>query len=150
MKAFEELKEKLVSAPINISLDWSKPFEVMCNSSGVAICVVLGQRKDKILHLFYYASNTKNEAQKSYNVIEQDILAVVFSLEKFLSYFLGTRVIVHTYHSALRYFMEKKDAKPRFNRWVLLLQEFDFEVKDRKETENHVIDHLTRLEDETI
>ena len=65
-------------------------------------------------------------------MIEQDLLAVVFALEKFHSYLLGTRVIVHTDHSALRYLMAKKDAKSRLIRWVLLLQEFDFEVKDKK------------------
>ena len=44
--------------------------------------------------------------------------------------------------------MAKKDAKPRLIRWVLLLQEFDFEVLDRKVTENQVADHLSCLEDE--
>ena len=63
---------------------------------------------------------------------QQELLAVFFAFEKFHSYFLGTRVIVHTYHSALRYLMAKKDAKPRLIRWVLLLQEFDFEVRDEK------------------
>ena len=55
---------------------------------------------------------------------------------KFHSYLLGTRVIVYVDHSALRYLMEKKDAKTRLIHWVLLLQEFDFEVKYRKGTEN--------------
>ena len=81
---------------------------------------------------------------------EQELLAVVFAFEKFLSYLLGTRVIVHTDHSALRYLMAKKDAKTRLIRWVLLLQEFDFEVLDRKETENQVADHLSHLEDEAM
>ena len=67
---------------------------------------------------------------------EQDFFAVVFAFEKFRSYLLGTRVIVHTDHSALRYLMAKKDAKPRLIRWVLLLQEFNFELLDRKGTEN--------------
>ena len=57
-KAFVELKEKFVSAPIIISLDWSKPFEVTCNASGVALGVVLGQRKNKILHPIYYTSKS--------------------------------------------------------------------------------------------
>ena len=74
---------------------------------------------------------------------EQELIAVVFAFEKFCSYFLGTRVIVHTDHSALRYLIVKKDAKPRLIRWVLLLQEFDFEVLDRKGTENQVADHLS-------
>ena len=109
-----------MSAPIIISPDWNSPFEVMCDASGVALGVLLGQRKNKILHPIYYASKALNE--------------VVFAFEKFRSYLLGTRVIVHTDHSALRYLMAKKDAKPRLILWVLLLQEFDFEVMDRKGT----------------
>ena len=57
---------------------------------------------------------------------------------------------MHTDHSSLRYLMAKKYAKPRLIRWVLLLQEFDFEVKDRKWTKNQVADHLSRLEDEAM
>ena len=122
LKAFGMLKEKLVSAPIIISPDWSKPFVVTCDASGVALGVLLGHRRDKILHPIYYASKTLNEAQKNYTVTELELLAVVFAFEKFCSYLLGMRVIVHTDHSALRYLMRKKDAKPRLIRWVLLLQ----------------------------
>ena len=81
---------------------------------------------------------------------EQELLAVVFAFEKFRSYLQGTRVIVHTDHSALRYLMENKDAKPRLIRWVLLLHKFDFELRDRKGTKNQVADHLSRLEDEAM
>ena len=133
----------MVSTPIIISPDWSKPFEVMCDASGVALGVVLEQRRDKILHPIYYASKALNEAQKNYTVTEQELLAVVFAFEKFRSYLLETRVIVHSDHSTLRYLMENKNTKPRLICWVLLLQEFDFEVKDRKRTENQVTDHLS-------
>ena len=75
---------------------------------------------------------------------------VVFAFEKFCSYLLGTRVIVHTDHSALRYLMAKKDAKSRSICWVLILQEFDFVVIDRKGIENHVNDHVSGLEDEAM
>ena len=115
----------------------------MCDASGVALGVVLGLRRNKILHPIYYASKALNEAQKNYTVIEQELLVVVFAFEKFCSYLLGTRVIVHTDHSALRYLMAKKDVKPRLIRWVLLLQEFDFEVLDRKGTENQVANQDT-------
>ena len=121
LKAFGEFKEKWVSAPIIISPSWSNPFEVMCDSSAVAFGVVLGQRRDKILHPIYYSSKSLNESQKNYTVTEQELLAIVFAFEKFCSYLLGTRVIVHTDHSALRYLMAKKDAKPRLIRWLLLL-----------------------------
>ena len=134
LKAFSALKEKLMSAPIISSPNWNSPFEVMCDASGVALGVVLKQRKNKILHPIYYASKTQNEAQKDYTVTEQELPVVVFAFEKFRSYLLGTRVIVHTDHSTLRYLMAKKDAIPRLILWVLLLQEFDFEVMDRKGT----------------
>ena len=85
MKTFGELKETLVSAPVIISTNWSKPFEVKCDPSGVALGVVLGQRRDKILHPIYYASKSLNEVQKNYIVIKQDLLAVVFDFKKFCS-----------------------------------------------------------------
>nr|GFA21768.1 reverse transcriptase domain-containing protein [Tanacetum cinerariifolium] len=49
-------------------------------------------------------------------------------------------------HSALKYLFNKQNAKPRLLRWVLLLQEFDIIVRDKKGSENLAADHLSRLE----
>ena len=62
LKAFSELKEKFVSTPIIISLNWCKPFEVMCDASDFAIGVVLGQREDGKPYVIYHVSKTLNEA----------------------------------------------------------------------------------------
>ena len=105
---------------------------MMCDASGVYVCVVLGYRRDKILHPIHYASKAMNEAQKNYTMTEKELHAVVFAFEKFCSYLHSTSDIVHTYYSGLRYLMTKKDAKPCLIRWVLLLQEYDFKVKIEK------------------
>ncbi|XP_069150303.1 uncharacterized protein [Solanum lycopersicum] len=123
LKAFGELKEKLVSGAIITLPEWIKPFEVI---------------------------KALNEAQKNYTVTDQELLAVVFDFKKFRSYLLVTTVIVYTDYSALRYLMAKKDLKLRLIRWVLLLEEFDFEVIDRKGTKNQVADQLSRLECEAM
>ena len=145
LKAFEELKRKLVSAPIMMAPDWALPFIVMCDASDYAVGAVLGQKKDKVFHPIYYASRTLDDAQENYTTTEKELLAVVYAFGKFRSYLVGARVTVYTDHSALKYLFSKKDSKARLIRWVLLLQEFDLEIVDRKGTENQVADHLSRL-----
>ncbi|XP_073019313.1 uncharacterized protein [Primulina eburnea] len=140
------LKEKLITAPVMIAPDWGSPFEVMCDASDTALGAVLGQKREKCIHVIYYASMTLSAAQLNYATTEKELLAVVFALDKFRSYLIGSKVVVHTDHLALKYLMAKKDAKPRLIRWVLLLQEFDLKIIDRKGTENQVADHLSRLE----
>ncbi|KAJ0754891.1 putative nucleotidyltransferase, Ribonuclease H [Helianthus annuus] len=143
--AFNVLKQKLVEAPILQSPNWSLPFEIMCDASDYAVGAVLGQRVDKKPVAIYYVSKTLSDAQLNYTTTEKELLAVVYALDKFRAYIWGSKVIIYSDHSAVRYLMEKKDAKPRLIRWVLLLQEFDLEIRDKKGSENVVADHLSRL-----
>ncbi|KAK6126806.1 hypothetical protein DH2020_039454 [Rehmannia glutinosa] len=122
LQAFEILKMALVTTPILVVPDWIQPLAI------------------------YYASRTLDSAQLNYTTTEKEMLAIVFAFDKFQSYFIGTKTIVHTDHAAIKYLFDKKNAKPRLIRWILLLQEFDVEIRDRKGCENMVADHLSRLE----
>ncbi|CAN6723515.1 unnamed protein product [Malus baccata var. baccata] len=144
-ESFKQLKELLTTAPIIVPPDWSLPFELMCDASDYALGAVLGQRKDKRPRVIYYASRTLNDAQLNYSTTEKELLAVVFALDKFRSYLIGTKVIVFTDYAALKYLLTKNEAKPRLIRWILLLQEFDIEIRDKKGSENVVADHLSRM-----
>ena len=132
IESFNVLKNALISAPIIQPPDWKLPFEIMCDASDYAVGAVLGQRVDKKLNVIYYDSRTLDAAQRNYGTTEKESLAVLFACDKFRPYITDSKVTIHTDHSAIKYLMNKKDAKPRLIRWVLLLQEFDLHIVDRK------------------
>ena len=121
----------------------------MCDVSDFAVGAVLGQRREGKPFVIYYASRTLNSAQMNYSTTEKELLAVVFALDKFRAYLIGSPIIIFTDHAALKYLLTKKDAKARLIRWILLLQEFDITIKDKKGVENVVANHLLRLTFET-
>ena len=118
----------------------------MCDASDYSVVAVLGQTKDRKHHAISYASKTLLGPQLNYATTEKELLAIVFAIDKFRSYLVGAKVIVYTYNSPLKYLRTKKDAKPRLIRWILLLQEFDLKIKDKKGIENYVANHLSRMQ----
>ncbi|RDY01295.1 Retrovirus-related Pol polyprotein, partial [Mucuna pruriens] len=127
IEAFQELKCRLTSTPILQAPNWELPFELMYDASNSVLGAVLGQRV---------------------GVGRPELLAIVFSLDKFCSYQLGSKIVVFSGHAAFRFLLKKPDAKPRLIRWMLLLQEFNIEIRDKKGAENSMADHLSRIERE--
>ena len=107
------LKQTLIEAPILKSPNWDLPFEIMCDASDYAVGAVLGQRLEKKPTTICYASKTLIEAQINYTITEKELIAVVYALEKFGAYILGSKIIIYTDHAALKYLLFKKEAKPR-------------------------------------
>ncbi|RDX66442.1 Retrovirus-related Pol polyprotein, partial [Mucuna pruriens] len=130
IEAFQELKSRLTSAPILQALNWDLPFELMCDASNSALGAVLGQKSEV--------------GQPAH-----ELLAIVFALDKFRSYLLDSKIIVFFGHAALRYLLKNPGTKPRLIRWMLLLQEFDIQNRDKKGIENSVANHLSRIEKES-
>ncbi|GJV65342.1 reverse transcriptase domain-containing protein [Tanacetum coccineum] len=110
IEAFNILKKKLTEAPILVAPDWDLPFEIMCDASDYAVA--------------------------HYTTMEKELLAVVYAFEKFRPYLVLSKTIVYTDHSDLKYLLTKQDAKPRLLWWILLLQEFNVIIRDKKGAEN--------------
>ncbi|XP_010667188.1 uncharacterized protein LOC104884262 [Beta vulgaris subsp. vulgaris] len=100
-KVVDSLKEKLTSALVIQAPIWSLPFEIMCDASDYAVGAVLSQKSGRVSHVIHYASMTLNRAQRNYSTTKKEMIAVVFAIEKFRSYFLETKVIVYTDHAAI-------------------------------------------------
>ena len=117
----------------------------MCDASDLSIGAVLGQREDGKPHVVYYERKTLNKAQRNYTTTEKELLAVVYALDKFRAYLVGSDIVIFMDHSVLKYLLTKQNAKARLIRWVLRLQEFNLQIKDENGVENVVAYHLSRL-----
>ncbi|GKF26029.1 reverse transcriptase domain-containing protein [Tanacetum coccineum] len=118
----------------------------MCDASDYAVGAVLGKRKTKHFQPIHYASKTMTDAQAHYTSTEKELLVVVYAFKKLWPYLVLSKTIVYTDQSALKYLLDKQDTKPRLLWWILLLQEFDVIIRDKKGAENLAADHLSRLE----
>ena len=112
-KSFEEFKSHLTTTPIVRSPNRQLPFEIMCDASDLAIGEVLGQREDGKPYVVYYASKALNEAQRNYTTTEKELLTVVYALDKFRAYLVGSDIVIFIDHSALKYLLTKQDAMAR-------------------------------------
>ncbi|GKB30807.1 reverse transcriptase domain-containing protein [Tanacetum coccineum] len=149
--AYKRMPFGLCNAPVIFQRCMTAIFHELIKDSmevfmdNFSVFAVLGKRIDKHFKPIHYAIKTMNEAQENYITTEKELLAVVFAFDKFCPYLVLSKTIIFTDHSALRYLFTKQDAKPRLIRWILLLQEFDIKIHDKKGVDNLAADHLSRL-----
>ena len=143
--AFKELKLTLSRAPILSPPDWTKEFHVTLDASGWCLGAILWQYDDSNRESpVYYASRQMSPAEKKYTTTEREALAVIYACKKFRHYLLGYRIIFHTDHNSLKYLVNKPDLSGRIVRWILLLQEFNYEVVVKAGKANANADYLSR------
>lgn len=151
VEAFENLKSAMIQAPVLVTPDFNKKFIIQCDASDKAVGAVLVQKdeegEDKPIS---FVSRKLRGAEINYTTTEKECLAIVFAIEKFKQYVEGLQFEIITDHSALIWLLKQKDLRGRLARWVLMLQQFDFEVKHIKGKNNVVPDAISRFPTEEI
>lgn len=145
VKAFEDLKRALTSAPVLRHPDFSKRFYIQCDASEYGIGAVLFQLSGaNEEHPIAFYSQKLNACQRNYSVTEKECLAAVMAVKRFRPYVEMMPFTVITDHASLKWLMTLKDLSGRLARWSLQLQPYDFEIEHRKGAENVVADMLSR------
>ena len=139
-KAFTEIKKKLTEAPVMRLPDFTKPFEVECDASGLGIGGVLSQER----HPVAYFSEKLNDAKLKYSTYDKEFYAIVRSLWHWEHYLLPHEFVIYSDHEALRYLQSQKHLNFRHGQWVEFLQRYSFVVKHRAGIENKAADALSR------
>jgi hypothetical protein len=146
-KEFETLKEKLNTTSILIFPNWENEFHVHIDASGISLGSILVQPGEGAMdNPIYFVSRKLSQAEKNYTTKEREGLAMIYALHKFRHYFLGSHFKLFTDHSTLKYLVNKPVLEGRICRWLLLFQEFSFEVIIKPGRCNVGPDHLSILD----
>ena len=148
-KAFQFLKEKLMSTPILQYPDFSLPFILYTDASGSGLGAVLAQKKDKKDHVIAYASRSMSKTERNYSITDQECLAVVWAIQHFHHYLVSQPFTVVTDHIALKWLQTcKMPDSGRRARWIMNLQSYKFDIQHRPGKSNANADALSRMYEE--
>jgi hypothetical protein len=146
-KAFNQLKERLMSAPILQFPNFNKTFYLQTDASNYATGAILMQMDDdnNNEHVIAYYSKTLNPAQTNYATTEKEALAIVQAIQAFRPYLYGRQFVVLTDHNPLQCLSSgKASTNGRLQRWSMLLQEYDFKIQYKKGSLHTNVDVLSR------
>lgn len=144
-KAFQKLKESLVSEPVLVPPDFDKEFTIQCDASDVGIAGVLTQiDSDGNERVVSYYSKKLTKAEKKYTVTEKECLAVLKSVEHFRPYIELRHFKIITDHHSLVWLQNLKDPSGRLSRWALKMQHHDYTIIHRPGKQMVVPDALSR------
>ena len=136
----------LVSPPILVFPDFSKPFILDTDASDFGIGAVLSQVDDDGQErVVAYASRTLSKAERNYSVTSKELLAIVNFISQFQQYLLGCTFTLHTDHSSLTWFRNFKQPEGQLARWLEKLEEFSFTVQHRPGRKHNNADSLSHL-----
>jgi hypothetical protein len=142
----DTLKENMVTMPILVFPDSEKTFHIHVYASSIALGAILAQLGVGDLdHPITFVSQKLSESEHNYKTTEREGRAMVYTLQKFRHYLLGKHFKMFTIHSSLKDLVDKPVLGGRICRWLLLFQEFDFEVIVKVGKLNVGLDHLSRV-----
>lgn len=144
--AFEALKKTLTSAPVLTCPDFSRPFILQTNASKCGLSAVLTQESTEGERVIAYASRSTNNTERNYSATELECLAVVWGVRYFRRYLEGYRFIVVSDHHPLKWLQKLESPTGRIARWLLELQQHNYEIRYRRGSANIVADALSRRE----
>ena len=139
-RAFDRLKEVMSTCPVLALPDFSQPFVLECDASGIGVGAVLMQNR----HPNAFESKKLRESKRLYSIYDKEMLAIMHALAKFRQYLVGSRFVVRTDHNSLKYFLEQKDLNERQQKWVSRIPSYDFDMEYVKGKKNVVADALSR------
>ena len=143
-EAFEELKRRLVTAPILAYPNETDPFILDTDASDVAIGAVLSQRQDGQERVIAYGSKALSKEERNYCVTRRELLAVVHFVEAYRYYLYGRPFLIRTDHSSLRWMLRQKEPKDQLARWIQRLAVFQFVIEHRPGAKHGNADGMSR------